>query len=270
MPNKIAVLAIAYSFMVQSAVPCAFAAAPKATTKSTKEAPKPAPKSAPGKPMPGWIIKQTMQYQGDIEIKACDQGAVVVTRNLCVYMKPTSGDVFIANQSNHTITKADKSLWMDENRMNNMLVKDVKDPKVLKQFSIEISPPRMVKGYKCNQHWAAAYRPDHRFWFWWEYWTPTDIKVPKELSTRWRTLLHLPEGDGIPFEASRHFQQNHKSRQEHVLLKTTLVKKTTLVASDIEPPKSYKQVKDEIEALMGSHSDKDELDEIFEDTKKKK
>lgn len=256
MKVKLAFLSIAGSLMLQSVA--ASGAPPKAA------APKPtAPKS-----LAGWIIRQRMEYQGNLDIKACEEGAAVTTRNLCVYMRPNSSDVVVANSENKTVTKADKRLWSDQNRMNDMLVKDVADPKLLKQFKITTSPQRVIQGHKCTQHWAAAYRPDHRFWFWWEYWTASDIAVPQAIVNRWRTLIHLPNGSGIPLLAVRHFRNNTPQHTERVLLQTIEVKKTTVLASDLEPPKSYRPVEDELDALMGSGGEKDELDEIFASKKK--
>jgi hypothetical protein len=253
MQKKVALLVLASSFLVQTAP--VGAAAPKATP--------------PAKSMAGWIIKQKMEYQGNLDIKACPQGAAVTTRNLCVYMRPDSKEILVANSENKTITKADKRLWSDQSRMNELLVKEINDPKMLKQFHIEISPPKVINGHKCTQHWAASYRADHKFWFWWEYWTADDLKLPQEIVTRWRTLIHLPDGPGIPFTAVRHFRINQPNHTEHILLQTVEVKKTTLVAADLQPPKTYKPVEDELDALMGNGNEKDELDEIFASTKKK-
>jgi hypothetical protein len=214
------------------------------------------------KPFDGWYLKQKMDYHGTVEIYAANEGVKIKTRSLCVYLKPDNSAGTVVNETNKTQTVVDRRLWTDSNMMSDGLSKEV-GPDVLKKFKIPVKPPKLIAGHKCIQHWAVAYRHDHSFWFWWEYWTPTDMKLPVSLAGEWRTILHLPTGDTIPFYAARHFHMNQSNHSNLVWINTDIAKKTTLLATDLVPPKGYKKVGDEMDMVLGGDDKNDEISALF-------
>jgi hypothetical protein len=248
--RKIAAVALAVSSLL--AAPAAKAVSPA--------------KSAPSKPIDGWYIKQKMDYHGDVEIFAAEPGVKIKTRTLCVYLKPGDTEGTLVNESNRTISVVDRKLWTDSNMMSSGLSKDV-PAAILAQFKVPLKPPTMIAGHKCVQHWAAAYRHDKSFWLWWEYWTPTDMKLPKGMADEWRTILHLPPGDSIPLLAVRHFRLHQSSYKALVFLSTEVVKKTPVTIADLQPPKGYKRVADEMDMVLGSGGKADEISDLFDGTK---
>lgn len=214
-----------------------------------------------GKSFKGWYIEQKLDYQGNVKVYACDAGAKIQTRTLGLYMKPGNGQSVLINEVNKTRMPLDKSLWSNAGMMDAGLTKDA-PAAILKEWKVPVKPPRVIAGHKCIQHWAVVFRANKSFWFWWEYWTPTDIKVSKEMANQWRATMHLPAGDTIPFEAVRHFDLNKPRYKTLIFLTTQVAKPVNLLASDITPPKGYKSVGDELDIVMGANKD-DDISKLF-------
>lgn len=222
------------------------------------------PTGGGGKTYKGWYIEQKLDYQGNVKVYACDAGAKIQTRTIGLYMKPGNGQSVLLNEVNRTQMPLDKSLWTNSSMIDSGLAKDV-SVAILKEWKVPMKPPRMIAGHKCIQHWAAVFHANKRFWFWWEYWTPTDIKVSKEMANQWRAAMHLPAGDTIPFEAVRHFDLNRPRYKSLTFLTTQVAKPANLLASDLTPPKGYKNVSDELDIVMGANKD-DDISKLFATT----
>jgi hypothetical protein len=231
------------------------AAAPKAA----------APKSAV---VEGWSIKQKMEYQGPVEILATKDAAKIKTRTLCVFMETNKADCTLVNEQNKTVTTVDKRAWTDRGLVNKLLAHDA-PPEVLKEYKIKLKPPKMIAGHKCKQRWAVAYRHDKTFWFWWEYWTTDDIKIPKALSDTWRTMMHLPTGEGVPLEAYRHFHYGRPNYEIMHFLSTSEAKPVSIKLAEVQVPTNYKRVGDELDMVIGTETkEEDEIADLFADKKK--
>jgi hypothetical protein len=259
--------AVAVSAIITMALPLnALAAVPHAAPSAAKA--KPAASAPTGKTVNGWFIHQHMEYNGDVKIYAAPTASKVVTRTLTVYLNPKDDQGVLVNASSHTQTTLDKRAWTDSGMVSGKLVKDVDDA-VIKQFKLKKAPPRIIAGHKCVQHWAAAFLSNKDFWFWWEYWTPVDIKLPSEISNQWRAMMHLPAGDTIPFEATRHFHINSPKHKPLEFLKTVTAKQMAIPIEEVTVPKGLRKVGDEIDAVLGSDEKADEMDKIFDQPTKK-
>jgi len=230
---------------------------------------KPAGKPSSG-PVGAWVIKQKMDYQGPIEITANDDGAVIKTRTLCVYMKANSSEATLINESNKTRSTVDRRLWMDNKTVVVHEVIPEKLASVAKKYDLTLEGPRQIAGHKCKQHWAAAFKHDKSFWFWWEYWAPEDIKLPKKMANEYRAMFHMPPGDTLPLLANRYFtdrspRQVITSTGTSVWLSTQeATHKNVLASTFVAPTVGYKAVGDEIDALMAQPAQgDDEIDKIF-------
>lgn len=216
--------------------------------------------------VPGWYLKQHLDYQGDTEVRATNTVCKVHTKDLTMYVMHNKPAI-VFNETNKTKMEVPRRVWLDQHQMKGTLT-TVCPPKILKELKMPMSSARMIAGHKCTQHWAGTNSHDGRFLFWCEYWTASDIKLPNDMVADYFSVLGLPSGDGIPLDAVRHKNFHQPNHKIFVLLKTFEAKPATYLMSELVPPVTgYKQVKDEIDLMLGSADD--EITRLMKDPKRR-
>lgn len=236
-----------------------------APTSSGKAAAKTSAKPS-GNQLRGWFLKQNLEYHGQIDIIATDKGSKVRTKDLKLFMVPNTENLVLLNETNKTQTLVNRKVWMNSKAVNGIVI--AAGPKVIKDYRIPVSPPKMIAGHLCKQHWAACFKHDKRFWYWWEYWTTEDIKLPKDTVDQYLAMMQLPSGTSLALEAARHYQPVSKPRHQVIqFLSTSEVKPIKIAESDLVPDvKGYRKVQDEMDIVLGLDQE-DEISKLMRSDK---
>lgn len=264
---------------LQSAILAILCAAPLATSAApTSSKPPTAAKGAaaiqaaatmkPTQKVDGYLLKQKLEYHGALNIKASKFGSLIQTKDLHLYVLPNR-DLVVINDTNKTKALVNRGVWLNTKAIDALT--EPVTPAMVKKKKIPLKKPKMIAGHLCDQHWAVCYRGNKQFWFYWEYWTARDIKLPQELLDDYLALVHLPSGAGFPLHALRHSVQDlSRAHSTMEFLTTSEAKPIKFTFAELSPPtKGYRSVEDEMDIVLGQDED-DEITSLMRNNKQKR
>ncbi len=228
MLDKPAKLLLPLIFLTVFLLPCAQAAPPACTQ--------------------GWIFHQVSEYHGAMVLHLSLLGAKISSKNLTLVM-PGKNIATIYNDANKTYTQLSKKIWMERYALHPRIGKITKGKSA------------MVAGHKATQYFADRLTPRGRKMLTMEFWTTTDLGLPKEFTDDCLSICELPPGVGMPLK----IYWIYSDKQRNTILDTLDSKKTSIAASEFKPKAGYKRVNDEMDLIIADDANNDFASLLLDD-----
>lgn len=202
----------------------------------------------------GYHIRQTLTYQGPVEIKAESGGMHVQTRELGGFFRPEIKGILLVNQTNKKYCIIDPKQWV-VSKQKKSLMKDIKK-----------KGTGTYKGLRLQEYTARMEDATHQLLYGVQFWTTNDAALPATAVNDYCKVFGIPDGYGFPIKYVRYYHPN----KPEVFLSTIDFQKADIKPAETKPTLTgYQKVADEMDVLMAEAPDED-FNEILKNDNKQR